>query len=482
MARASLFPSSVWCLICSTAALAACGIARSPLLQSDSLAAQDSPLAFPHVGSAWEERLSPPYRAGVAIGSLLPAEPASLTGFGGGLRRILPPQLQSIGKGNTYCRRAEGVLDAPAFKLLLLEGRKADGSVKTAVLLSLDLVAVTQDISMAVERRLKVLAQDDLAFDQGNVQVLATHTHSGPAGLSNSPLWGPFACDRYLPAEMDLFLERVAVAYREAQRDLVPVDAVAVTEASLEGLVESRIPGMAVDTRASLVEIGQRVGTGFVRTACIAALPVHPTWFGTANLRLTRDVAGAVEDALAGAAPCFFVQGIGGNSTPKRDASATHEAFGVAVRARFDAAASTRSVETLSAQGALVWRARITSLPRPEANLRACGASFVPSFLLDTRALDWLPRRTKLAVLGLGSVSLRLFPGEMVRSLADAADLPRAGASVAAAARQDVVVTLANDYTAYHLPAPDLSRQSLESCSSLYGRASETLARELRAL
>lgn len=433
-------------------------------------------------------RWSSSTRVGSAAALITPAEPGALAGYGGLGRRLFPPRLYPGNDPTVFCRPYNDVESEPRLKVLAFEGSVAaqgfdEGDAQKArrlyLLLSFDLVAVTQDVTQALldEANELMVQRGYPSLGHANFQVTATHTHSGPAGLALSPLWSAFACDSFRAA----YRKQVIVAARQlmgqAIDSLRPASSLQIHHAQVSGLNTSRFKGMGVDehTFALLARDASDDVLG-----CALSYPVHSTFYGPNSLRLSRDVAGWIENAMTGnvavpegAPGCFFLNGAGGNAKARlQDRSG--EDYAKLVVSRFINAAEPKIASTNAplafeddGPAEFSYAAVSYELPKAVFNFSACGLGAARPFV-SLPILNDLPRVTMLAALKVGEDLVLFVPGELVFESSRA--LAEIVAEMLGPQTRLSFVTTANDYSGYIVPSSRYSSEELESCSSLFGK------------
>lgn len=396
---------------------------------------------------------------------IVPPAVTSLAGFGGALRRVIPPNFSGLNGFFTYCLPYTQVDEqaSPRVKILLWEGLTATGETSHFGIVSLDLVAVTADVTQKIVNTLRQRMPPGMTLDQGHIQVIASHTHSGTAGLSENPFWGAFACDRYSQPLWDFFATRVADTFEKALKNLKPVEKRTIKKGRLPGFNRTRFPGMEVDDR--FLALSMTSDDSQSPLGCALIYAVHPTWYGQKDRTLSADVTGFVEHALErkeGAPACVFLNGAVGNAEIQAAAGTLEqyaEAFANAVHEQ-------GATQNESAPLKLAFGARIVSLPKPAPNLKACNLEGLDT-VVSAEMLDQLPRTTKIAYLILGKTLLIFFPGEAVF------DVQKEFEQKLKAKFPDFedvrLLSLSNDYLGYMVGVGNYDTPTLESCSTLYG-------------
>jgi neutral ceramidase len=176
-----------------------------------------------------------------------------------------------------------------------------DGQSKLALVVC-DLVFVTHDITSLARR----LVAEELGLPAGSVMVTATHTHSGPAGLTMS----------MDPVFTETVSRKIAGSVQEACGHLQPAS-VKYAEVPVTTISQNRRdPDGPIETTARLLmaECADRPHP----LATIVNYACHATVLEYDNLALSPDfpgaVAGAVEKCVGGQAA--YLQGCAGSINP----------------------------------------------------------------------------------------------------------------------------------------------------------------------
>ena len=407
---------------------------------------------------------------GAASAPFIPDKPIALSGYGGIGRRHLPMLFLSGGE-TAFCRTHEKINNPPRIKSAVFDVQESGGERKKLALISLDLVAVTADITQKTH---EALASTIPGFTPtlANTLVLASHTHSGVAGLTRHPLWSSFACDTHnneLSAQYFNLLRRVTADAISRTR---PLKSIGQIESNLPALLKSRFAGMPAADAVSLTAFEDAEGK---IPFAVAQMAVHPTFYGPRDLVLSADLVAPLEASISnksGAEEVFLLQTAIGNmdanlagETPEAWAGKIADGLSSGVRTQTDQLA----IETLGG---------FVGLPAPEVNWQACGASLAQPFF-SLPILKKLPARLPYASWKLNNNSHIFLAGEWTRNAAEevrnsisATQNPTATAKI---------FSLANDYTTYHLSSGDYQKKSLESCQSIYGKnAVEKISSALR--
>lgn len=178
-----------------------------------------------------------------------------------------------------------------------------DDGAAPAVLAICDLLYVTYDISTLVRAQVN----DELGISPERVMLTATHTHSGPSGLT-------IALDElYTRSVSQKIAGTIAVAYAKRRSACL-----AYAETTVASISQNRrSPDGAVETTARLL-IALADGEATRALATIVNFACHATVLEHDNLELSPDFPGAVassiEDNVGGVAA--YLQGCAGDTNP----------------------------------------------------------------------------------------------------------------------------------------------------------------------
>ena len=142
------------------------------------------------------------------------AAPAGDLYVGWAQRSITPDEPVALW-GQMYLRVSKGVLDPVTCTALAIETRNGDKSAEQALMVSCDMVGVTQEVQDKVRERIAGKLQ---GFDTRKLFINATHTHTAPVlprrlqGWYEIPREGLMQPERY----MEFLVERIAEAAVEA--------------------------------------------------------------------------------------------------------------------------------------------------------------------------------------------------------------------------------------------------------------------------
>jgi hypothetical protein len=422
----------------------------------------DAQVEFPSVAAFTQFDVAN-VKHGAASASIVPPWPVALSGYGGVHRRLLPPDPARIGRGGAWQATHTSVDVAPRIKVFLWQEAAQAAVGNLFILVSVDVVAVSPDFTQALLVRARnVLNRPDLSWH--NIAVVASHTHSGPAGISSDALFQAFAGDSLFPKYRDFVLDSFAQSLASARDSAESVVAMSVSEKEIEAVSLDRLPELSRDKRNALftTSTSEDVGTATV-ASCLNIFAVHSTFHSQKDRTLSADLAGGIERALETAGKgelCAFLPGAVGNASPNVGPSEGIISFGE----RFAAVASENPV-TESVTSKMEFGGMPVSIPAAQLNFSGCDAAWVSPFV-SLPVLSERARATWISWMRFGSVGILMLPGEPLSDVqAEAATILRAAIPEL---RAVYVVGLANDYQGYFMLESAFKNKSLESCSALY--------------
>jgi hypothetical protein len=406
---------------------------------------------------------------GTGFVDLEPPEPTSLSGFGGIARRIVPPQLNTGDQLFTYCKPYTSVDKTPRIKVMSWLENNDQPTNNIFSIISVDVVAIPADVTKKLITR---IAADypQYAVHQGSIQIVGSHTHSGPAGLTENPFWGVFACDRYSKRFWDFFESKVLEAFDDSVRTSKRNVTTWTKSKEILKMNRSRFPGMKVQERLLLWAMNQdtnaqtEADTWAPGHPCLAIWAVHPTWFGMKSLALSSDVVGHVEEQLRAInknTDCLLLNGAIGNA----DMISTSDLDGYSQK--LADAMLAEDGKWATGDKSLEFGSRLITLPKPKPNLKACQIPPV-DLVVSAGILENLPPRTKIAFLRRGKELWVFYPGEPVFTVQES--LEKAVRLKFPQITTVQIVGLSNDYVGYLVDSGDFDSETLESCSTLYGQ------------
>ncbi len=263
---------------------------------------------------------SGPLYAGAARVDATPSMPVPLAGYGDLARRSLLPDINPFNQV-TFFRPSSAVRDPIHARALVLH----DGTT-TLAFLALDLLAV--DAALVEDIRARAAAAG-LALPPGNLLVCASHTHSGPGGMTDLALWSLLAVDAASPSVRDPFIDRAVDALIQARDGLRPAR-IGSACGSLPGVAFSRRSRQDVAPPLGVIRID---GADSRPLAVLWNFAIHGTALGPDNLRLSADVMGAACARIEENCGCIalFANGAAGDVSPARRGEQGLEEGGTAI-------------------------------------------------------------------------------------------------------------------------------------------------------
>jgi neutral ceramidase len=358
------------------------------------------------------------------------------------------------GYGGLTTRRAEGVLDSPEARALVLE----QGSLRIAI--------VVLDVVIARPNVRDLVLEATHSLDIGLLMLVATHTHSGPGGYLPGWLPARLTAGEYDP-EMPVRLARAASeALERAVADLAPAR-LASAVVPLHLARNRRFSDAAADTELALLRADFDDGRPPVLLFDYGA---HATLLSADNVELSADWPGAARAALLAAGwRAVFVPGPLGDQEPvvelgafpslERERAVMKE-FGQTLAKSVDSAARALEPKSLT-EPSLAALERWVDTP-PAQFRRFCSLWWISPFV--SSSLDaFVSKRVPFQVVRVGDAELVAVPAEPIAVVG--AELRMRVPS----GRHRFVVAHANDWLGYVVDGPTYTRGGYESCLCLFG-------------
>jgi hypothetical protein len=326
---------------------------------------------------------------------------------------------------------------------------------RTVVLVSLDLLAVTNDMLAAVES----LVTRTVSLAPGGLILTATHTHSGFGAVARR-VWESFAAGEYDEEVFRFVVERAAAAADNAVQNLAPAR-IAWGEASAPERIANRmIRGGFRDPALPFLVVQRPNGAP---VALVVNFSAHATVLKADNFLLSADYPGALSRALeSDGGVALFTAGAVADQTstaPRTDDRFDAvDAMGADLAARVQAARRALPETAWKESAALAaWRIPI-SLPDPQIKVSSDRRLPRPvgNLLFDPD--------TTLALALIGEGLLIGVPCDLSAAI---------GASWKVAAerlgRRAVIVGFADDYVGYVIPSEHYETSHYEARMSFNG-------------
>lgn len=357
----------------------------------------------------------------------------------------LSPGLPVAGYGRRV-GTAKGIHDPLFARALAL--KQGDERV---ILISVDLLAVTDEIRTAVLQKIRTR----VPLPARGLMLSATHTHSGPGALSSGFL-EQFAAG---PFDRDFFEKATGAMADAALRadDALKPARISHGVTSAPDLIRNRMnPSGPVDPEVHFIEIVGEVGQTL---ATLVNFSAHATVLTPDNLNFSGDYPGFLEAALeerGGIA--LFTAGSAADQTAHppegSDRFQQAEAMGRTLARKIGETRRTlpEAVSPLSA------RALSIHLPPPQMKVRADRrlATFLAAPFFDSRTILQAIRIDSLLLIGIpADVSAAL--GEKIKAHARERGM------------EAIIVGFANDYIGYLLPHDLYQTDAYEARMSFHG-------------
>ncbi len=393
-------------------------------------------------------------------------------------RRILK---NSSAKYSRYFRSSTGTYNLPMVKAMAI-----DDGAKINFFVSLEIIAIEPDLKAQAEALLKTKIKRPFELN-----IFATHTHSGPGGFVKFGLWQQLATDIYLDEIFKSFVNSIADASVEAFNHLESAQ-VSYVKGELNNVTYNRRNSKFLDTHVHVLKFLSMGGTPL---ATILNFPIHGTGLGPDNLKISGDVPGVIEAELGRMtnAPVMFISGAAGDVGPMIEGDT------------FSSMPATTSTPTPIAASALVnydkmqtlgdkvarqifpiWqktelidpKPTITKkftieLPHAQANLSLCIESLLPKHLQWIAKLFFninlpgeLNRPMEVSMVQFSPLTFYMIPGEPIGEIGE--EIQKY--SLANNLPNPIVMTLANSYYGYILSEKEFNRGGYETCNSFYGK------------
>lgn len=182
-------------------------------------------------------------------------------------------------------RTSTGVLDPIMARAIAL----SDGA-ETVVILELDLLAMTDDLSDAVYRKVRT----EIPLRRENILIAATHTHSGPGALGRR-FWESLAAGPFNEGLFEWTADRAASAVLTAYRSLRPAVMISGRTDAGDLVLNRMIPGGPTDPALGFLAFRTAQGRPL---AYLVNFSAHPTVLRSRNRLLSGDFPGSLSRAL----------------------------------------------------------------------------------------------------------------------------------------------------------------------------------------
>ncbi|MBL7554235.1 MAG: neutral/alkaline non-lysosomal ceramidase N-terminal domain-containing protein [Bdellovibrionaceae bacterium] len=372
-----------------------------------------------------------------------------------------------------YFRASTGKMNDSLAKTIVID----DGR-QLIFMSTLEVIAIEPEMKALVEERLRQLINRPL-----EVNLFATHTHSGPGGFVKVKLWQQLATDYYFADVFNHFADSLVESAYSAYNSLEKVQMSYVT-GSVNGFVFNRRNGSYLNPQLNIVKF---VNSNNKPVVSILNFPIHGTALGPENLLVSGDLPAMVENKMVEKtnSPFMFFSGAAGDVGPKID-----ESGATSFNATVASSPSLESIEKFTNRLAdkinVFWnqtnfvatkpaivRSFNIELPPAQADLGSCIKSVLPkpfqwvsNFFFRVKLPKELDRPMIVNMVHLAPLTFYMIPGEPIGEVGKEIEK----FSVENSFDNPMILALANSYYGYILSDKEFSRGGYETCNSFYGK------------
>lgn len=358
-----------------------------------------------------------------------------------------PPGIPMAGYGRRGSRGAVGTHDPLYARALAI--RQGD---RLVVLITTDLLAITDEIKDAVLKRIR----RSIPLSDETLLLAATHTHSGPGALASDFL-EQFGSGRYDRHYFKAVTKEMALAARLAYERLKPAR-IRFGIAQAPDLIINRMEsGGPIDPEVPFLLFE---GEGGEPMAYVVNFSAHATVLKSDNFHYSGDYPGFFEAALEErGAVALFTAGAVADQTAQAPSGSDRfeqaEKMGRKLAERVLDAARTAPLET---SPLLTSRTVLFTLPPSQVKIRSDRR--LPHFL----SRPFFDLNSSLQMIRTGRIILIGIPGDLSTALGMRMkhDARKRGFEV-------IVIGFANDYIGYILPRHLYTGPSYEASMSFHG-------------
>ena len=375
-----------------------------------------------------------------------------------------------------YFKSSVGKYSLPLVKSLAIDDGK-----KLTFFVSLEIIAIEPDMKAKAESLLRQKINRPL-----EINVFATHTHSGPGGFVKFGLWQQLATDLYVEDIFNSFAHAIADTSFEASKKLEDSQ-LSYVKGELYDVVYNRRNSKFLNPQINILKfMDTRGGT----LATVLNFPIHGTGLGPENLKISSDVPGLIEAELSRMtnAPVMFISGAAGDVGPQVETAsinstgpltaAAAEGYTYAKMQRFGTRVASQiypmweKTELIEPQEAVTKKFTI-QLPPAQADLSLClesvlpkGFQWVSKMFFRINLPAELNRPMEVNLIQFAPLTFYMIPGEPIGEIG--AEIEKY--SVQNGMPNPIIMTLANSYYGYILSEKEFNRGGYETCNSFYGK------------
>lgn len=343
------------------------------------------------------------FKVGLAKIDITPPFGSPLGGYGGRTTLSNDPSTDPFDYSNLL-EPSIGVHDRLWAKAVVIKN-----SNNAVVIISVD--AIGADINIHDELFYRV---SDLGFPQSNLYISGTHTHSGPAGIAEDPLWQLIAMDLFNEHLYTMFLNKLETLVREAWNDAENrYGKIGFGFVENDSISHNRRDDNIIDPEIGVIKI---TDTDDNLLAVIFNFPIHGTCLGDDNLLFSGDCMGyackVIEETYDDQIIALYVNGAEGDIAPNGSGFEGVESIGSSL-----ANSVLSIIDDIPVVDELYFNSisRVETLPEPY---------FRPYFFDDNFPIDltipltgWLHNITRFQALRLNNYVIVTIPGEAIVSI-----------------------------------------------------------------
>ncbi|HOX36987.1 MAG TPA: neutral/alkaline non-lysosomal ceramidase N-terminal domain-containing protein [Candidatus Brocadiia bacterium] len=377
---------------------------------------------------------------GIAASNAKPAGPALFIGVA---HVDMTPEgpVPLAGYGARYPKLSEGIHDRVFARCVVIRSGET-----TLALVSCDFRGMSAPLGRDIA---KIAAESGCPVPADNIMIAGTHTHGGPGGYLNHPLWAIVA-GNYQQKIYDKLRDSIARCIIEASRELRPVK-MAAGSVMIEGFNRNRRGEESVDRSLNIIRFDGEDGRPL---AIIVNFTGHPTIIDGDDMLMTREWPGALVDGVMehyGGAECLFFNGAEGDQSGCINEGKFADRYEKA--AAMGKALSVKAIELCDT---------LRPGPNPVVKITRREIELPDSVAAGTKLL---PKSCVWHRIELGGVWLMTIPGEAVCDIG----LMLKDRARKAGCELPIVVGLANDHLGYFVTPEQYCKGGYEATMNFYG-------------
>jgi len=403
-------------------------------------------------------------------------EGAPLGGYGSAPRRELNPKnaalMAAAGAGNcppsapgsktTFFNSSQGSIDAIRAQALVV----ANGDEKVGII-KIDLIGSSRTLHSDLSKM-----AETLGIKPGNLAVVGTHTHSGPGGMSDRPMWQLMGTDCYSQSIYQTVLDGAFEALLKAENSLRAAK-IGVSSTTVENVTENRRdrPDI-VDRELGVMKVEALDGEPI---AALFNFAIHGTALNESNMKFSADVMGGMERVVEkglGKGIAIFTNGSEGDVKPFKSKQEGIDEIGEIVGSKVLELWARIETKTDSIVKAKFIEAKMPQAPSLNFNCPGFGdigiplCDIFPGFAAGTPLpVGWVPDELPFQAIRIGDTVFATIPGEPITEIGW--DIKKRAKAKGFA--HSFIISLANDHAAYFATEDEYNRGKYEGALTLYG-------------